>query len=79
MLFALIRKENPGRITSYNVCYTKLLRPGIETLTLETRPEYVDWEELEVLSRALKEGETQTTLEVAIGFEAFDDTIRNVV
>ncbi len=51
--------------------------PNISVLTLETRPEYVDWEEMEVISRALKEGQTETDLEIAIGFEAFDDTIRN--
>lgn len=49
----------------------------IHVLTLETRPEYVDWEELEVMSRALREGDTPTDLELAIGFEAFDDEIRN--
>jgi len=46
-------------------------------LTIETRPEYVDMEELEVLSRALEEGKTPTELELAIGFEAFDEKIRN--
>lgn len=51
--------------------------PNITTLTLETRPEYVDVEELEIMSRVLKEGETPTQLELAIGFEAFDDDIRN--
>ncbi len=51
--------------------------PNISVLTLETRPEYVDLEELEVLSRALKEGDTPTQLEIAIGFEAYDEKIRN--
>ena len=51
--------------------------PNVSVLTLETRPEYIDMAELEVLSRALKEGETQTDLELAIGFEAFDEKIRN--
>ena len=53
--------------------------PNMAVLSLETRPEYVELEELEFLSRALKEGETPTTLEIAIGFEAFDDRIRNQV
>lgn len=52
---------------------------NISVLTLETRPEYVDLEELEVMHRALQEGPTPTDLEVAIGFEAFDDKIRNDV
>lgn len=51
--------------------------PGIAELTIESRPEYVDLAELEVLSRALAEGQTPTQLEIAIGFEAFDDQIRN--
>jgi radical SAM enzyme (TIGR01210 family) len=33
--------------------------------------------ELEFISRALAEGDTPTGLEIAIGFEAFDDHIRN--
>jgi radical SAM enzyme (TIGR01210 family) len=51
--------------------------PFISVLSMETRPEYVDLNELEVLSRAMKEGSTPTDLELAVGFEAFDDTIRN--
>lgn len=51
--------------------------PNVSTLTIETRPEYVDLEELEILARALKEGATPTTLELAIGFEAYDEKIRN--
>lgn len=51
--------------------------PNIVVLTMESRAEYVDLEELEVLARALKEGKTPTELELAIGFEAFDDAIRN--
>lgn len=51
--------------------------PNVRVLTMESRAEYIDWAELEVLARALKEGRTPTQLELAIGFEAFDDTIRN--
>lgn len=51
--------------------------PNIGTLTLETRPEYVEMEELSLLARAIGEGDTPTTLELAIGFEAFDSKIRN--
>lgn len=50
---------------------------NLEVVNLETRPEYVDLAELEFLSRALAEGDTPTRLELAIGFEAFDDRIRN--
>ena len=51
--------------------------PNVAVLTMESRAEYVDWEELAVIARALKEGATPTTLELAIGFEAFDDALRN--
>jgi len=51
---------------------------NVHTLTIETRPEYVDFAELEVMARALAEGDIPTKLEIAIGFEAFDDELRNV-
>jgi radical SAM enzyme (TIGR01210 family) len=49
---------------------------NLDVLTLETRPEHVDWEELELVSRAMHEG-SMDTLEIAIGFEIFDDHRRN--
>lgn len=49
------------------------------TICIETRPEYVEEAELEYLKRALCEGDTPTELELAIGFEAFDETLRNKV
>lgn len=51
--------------------------PHLRVLTLETRAEYVDAAELEFFARALREGATPTVLELAIGFEAFDDHLRN--
>lgn len=53
--------------------------PNVAILTIESRLEYVEPEELKFLSRALKEGDTPTELEFAIGFEAFDEKIRNEV
>jgi radical SAM enzyme (TIGR01210 family) len=61
----------------YFIAQMNIHCPNISTLCMETRSEYVDIHELEVISRALKEGYTPTDLELAIGFEAFDDTIRN--
>ena len=61
----------------YFITKMNLHCPNISVLTLETRPEYVQVAELELLSRAIQEGDTPTKLELAIGFEAFDDTIRN--
>jgi len=63
----------------YLLCQLNLHVPNLSVLSVETRPEYVDFSELEFLSRALKEGDTPTALEIAIGFEAFDEEIRNRV
>ncbi len=63
----------------YFVAKVNLCCPNTAALALETRPEYVDEAELEVLARALAEGPTPTVLELAIGFEAFDERIRNDV
>ena len=61
----------------YLMAKCNLHLPNLAVLSMETRPEYVDFSELEFLSRALFEGETDTELELAIGFEAYDDRIRN--
>lgn len=63
----------------YLVAQLNLHLPNLSVLSVETRPDYVDLPELEFLSRAMKEGDTPTRLELAIGFEAFDDAIRNKV
>jgi radical SAM enzyme (TIGR01210 family) len=63
----------------YLISQINLHCPNVEVVTIETRPEYVDIEELEVIARALLEGQTPTALEVAIGFEAFDEKIRNEI
>ncbi len=63
----------------YFVAKTNIMIPNLDVLSIETRTEYVDLEELEFLGRALKEGDTPTDLELAIGFEAHDDRIRNKV
>jgi radical SAM enzyme (TIGR01210 family) len=61
----------------YLMAKINLTMPNLASLSVETRPEYVDLVELEFLRRALEEGDTPTTLELAIGFEAFDEHIRN--
>ncbi|MCI5227897.1 MAG: hypothetical protein D3918_14885, partial [Candidatus Electrothrix sp. AX2] len=53
--------------------------PALQVLALESRPEYVDMAELEFLARSLQEGKSKTALELCIGFEAFDEHIRNNV
>ena len=63
----------------YLMAQINLTFPYLKTLSMETRPEYVDLAELEFLGRALAEGDTPTVLELAIGFEAYDDRIRNEV
>jgi len=61
----------------YFIAKMNMSCPYISLLTLETRPEYVDLAELEVLHRALQEGQTAANLELAVGFEAYDEKIRN--
>lgn len=61
----------------YLIAKLNLHVPNLSMLCMESRPEYVDMAELEFISRALAEGDTPTGLEIAIGFEAFDDHIRN--
>lgn len=63
----------------YLLAQLNLNLPNLAVLSIETRPEYVDPAELEFIARALAEGDTPTELEIAIGFEAFDDHIRNAV
>jgi radical SAM enzyme (TIGR01210 family) len=63
----------------YLITKINLSFPNLFVLSVETRPEYVDLAELEFLSRALKEGDTPTELELAVGFEVFDERIRNEV
>ena len=63
----------------YLIAKLNLHVPNLTMLCMESRPEYVDMAELEFISRALAEGDTPTNLEIAIGFEAFDDHIRNDV
>ncbi|MGD8834552.1 MAG: hypothetical protein PVJ19_06410 [Desulfobacteraceae bacterium] len=63
----------------YLIAMLNMHVPNLSMLCMESRPEYVDLEELEFISRALAEGDTPTGLEIAIGFEAFDDHIRNDV
>lgn len=63
----------------YLIAKLNLHLPHLAVLTLETRVEYVDPPELEFMARALREGETPTALELAIGFEAFDERIRNEI
>ena len=63
----------------YLITKVNLTLPNLSILSMETRPEYVDFAELEFLSRALEEGDTPTDLELAVGFEAFDERIRNDV
>lgn len=63
----------------YLIAMMNMNLPSCSVLSMETRPEYVDIEELEFIARGLAEGDTPCQLELAIGFEAFDDRIRNEI
>ncbi len=63
----------------YLLARIRMWVPGLRSIAIETRPEYVDLAELEFLHRALSEDDESIALELAIGFEAFDERIRNEV
>ena len=63
----------------YLLAKLNLHMPNLTVVSFETRPEFVDIAELEFINRVLGEGNTPTHLEITIGFEAFDDHIRNDV
>lgn len=63
----------------YLLAKINLILPSLAVISIETRPEYVEMAELEFLGRTLKEGNTPTDLELAVGIETFDSRIRNRV
>ncbi len=69
----------PSTALMHLIVQINLRLPQLRVISLETRPEYVDFAELEFLSRAMREREQQGEIELAIGFEAFDNRIRNEV
>lgn len=69
----------PTTALLYFVAKANMTLSHLAVLTVETRPEYVDVVELELLARALREGRTETQFEIAVGFEAYDNRIRNKV
>jgi radical SAM enzyme (TIGR01210 family) len=63
----------------YLLVQLNLHLPHLDLVSMETRAEYVEVAELEFVARALREGDTPTQLELAVGVEAMDDRIRNRV
>ena len=61
----------------YLVAKLNLNHKHIKIISLESRVEYIDEAELTILKRALMEGNSETELEIGIGFEAYDERIRN--
>jgi len=61
----------------YLIAKLNMNHKHIKIISLESRLEYIDIHELVILKRALNEGNSETELEIGIGFEAFDDHIRN--
>ncbi len=69
----------PATALFYLLARVNVALPNLDILSLETRPEYVEWDELCYIARALGERDRRAELELAVGFEAFDDTIRDEV
>lgn len=63
----------------YLLIQLNLMLPNLNVLCIETRIEYVELAELEFISRAIEEGDTPTQLEIAVGFEVFNNNIRNKI
>ena len=61
----------------YFIAQMRRKLPAVKMLSLESRVEYIDHDELDYLARALRERTESVALEIAIGVEAFNDTIRN--
>ena len=66
-------------MTRKSVRLLNLHLPELRVVSIESRPEFVETAELEFIARVLAEGDTPTLLEIATGFEAFDDHIRNEI
>jgi radical SAM enzyme (TIGR01210 family) len=69
----------PSTALMHLLVLANLHLPELRMLSFESRPEYVDLAELEFLSRAMRERKQPAEIELALGFEAFDDRIRNDV
>jgi radical SAM enzyme (TIGR01210 family) len=52
---------------------------NLSVVSIETRPEYVRKSELNFLHHCVKDSGKNFQIEIAIGFEAFDDRVRNSV
>ena len=62
----------------YLMARMNLHLPALQVVSFETRAEYVDLAEIEFLRRAIREAhDDKAQIELAIGFEAFDDDVRN--
>jgi hypothetical protein len=69
----------PSTALMHLLVQCNLRLPQLKVISFESRPEYVEVDELEFMSRAMAERERPAEIELAIGFEAFDDHIRNKV
>jgi radical SAM enzyme (TIGR01210 family) len=67
----------PSTALFYLLSKLNLELEALQVLSIESRVEYVDWDEIAYIARALKEHSPPATLELAVGIEAFDDKIRN--
>ncbi len=69
----------PSTALMHLLVQCNLRLPRMKVISFESRPEYVEVDELEFMSRAMAERDNAAEIEIAIGFEAFDDHIRNKV
>lgn len=65
----------PTMALGYCLARLTMAMPNLREVSLETRVEYIDHTELAWLDRVRRESDLE--IELAIGFEAFDDDVRN--
>ncbi|MFC1643353.1 hypothetical protein ACFL5O_11840 [Myxococcota bacterium] len=69
----------PSTALMHLLVQVNLCLPALRVISFESRPEYVDLEELAYLARAMNERRQPAQVEIAIGFEAYSEHIRNEV
>jgi len=73
-------KTFPTPLLNYLFLQLSLKLPNLKKVTLETRPEFCNDYSLELIYQvlnSLKEEDNNIKIEIAIGFEIFDETLRN--
>lgn len=69
----------PTTALMYLLAQVNIRLPRLSIISFESRPEYVDVKKLDLLARAISERPSPIEVEIAVGFEAFDERVRNKI